>query len=85
MSKEGYDAELNDLVRSKTEIQCIIEDLAAAGERGQERKGALERDLASVMARIQQIEVELMELDPELNERAREEKEEKRRYAIYYT
>lgn len=70
---------MSDLVRSRTEIECIIEDLQAAEERGQERREELQAELEGIERRITGLEAELMEVLPDYQDKAREEKEEKRR------
>ncbi|KAG9047985.1 Structural maintenance of chromosomes protein 3 [Tulasnella sp. UAMH 9824] len=79
LTKQGIDDEMSDLVRSQTEIQCIIEDLQAAEERGQERREELQTELEGIERRITGLEAELMEVLPDYQDKAREEKEEKRR------
>ncbi|KAG8894288.1 Structural maintenance of chromosomes protein 3, partial [Tulasnella sp. 403] len=79
LTKQGYDDEMDDLVRSRTEVQCVIEDLAQANEKGQEQREHLEEELEGVLRRITEVEAELMEVVPDLQDRTREEKEQKRR------
>ncbi|KAG8878903.1 Structural maintenance of chromosomes protein 3 [Tulasnella sp. 332] len=79
LSKQGYDDEMNELIRSRTELECTVADLQQAGERGEERKEELDADLHEILRKITQKEAELMELTPDLHDRVREEKEEKRR------
>ncbi|KAG8952494.1 Structural maintenance of chromosomes protein 3 [Tulasnella sp. 424] len=79
LTKQGIDDEMSDLVRSQTEIQCIIEDLQAAEERGLERREELQAELEGIERRITGLEAELMEVLPDYQDKAREEKEEKRR------
>jgi hypothetical protein len=38
LQKHGAQAELGDLVRTRTELECVIEDLQVAGERGEKRR-----------------------------------------------
>lgn len=82
LTKQGIDDEMSDLVRSQTEIQCIIEDLQAAEERGLERREELQAELEGIERRITGLEAELMEVLPDYQDKAREEKEEKRRYKL---
>lgn len=79
LSKAGYDDEMNELIRSRTELECTIADLQQAGERGEERKEELEADFESILRQITDKESELMEVTPEWQDRVKEEKEEKRR------
>lgn len=41
MQKHGMKAELADLVRARTELECVVEDLKVAGERGEERRSVI--------------------------------------------
>ncbi|KAG8933420.1 Structural maintenance of chromosomes protein 3 [Tulasnella sp. 418] len=79
LTKTGYDDELSDLVRSKTEIQCIIADLKQANERGEEQREALQAELRRLDQRITGVEAELMEITPEWQDKVREDREEKHR------
>ncbi|KAG8990253.1 Structural maintenance of chromosomes protein 3 [Tulasnella sp. JGI-2019a] len=79
LSKQGYDDEMNELIRSRTELECTIADLQQVGERGEERREELEADLEEILGKITEKEAELMELAPNLQDRIKEEKEEKRR------
>ncbi|KAG9034704.1 Structural maintenance of chromosomes protein 3 [Tulasnella sp. JGI-2019a] len=79
LSKQGYDDEMNELIRSRTELECTLADLQQVGERGEERREELEADLEEILGKITEKEAELMELAPNLQDRIKEEKEEKRR------
>lgn len=79
LTKQGYDAEMNDLIRSRTELQCTIDDLQAAEEQGQERREELEAELEVIETKITEMEAELMEIVPEYQDRVKEEKDEKRK------
>ncbi|KDQ11977.1 hypothetical protein BOTBODRAFT_113479 [Botryobasidium botryosum FD-172 SS1] len=79
LSKHGYAAEMHDLVRSRTELECVVADMQQVSASGEERREALENDLAAVVARFEEVERELQELLPVWTDRVREEREEKRR------
>lgn len=69
---------MNDLIRSCTELECIVEDLTAAGERSSGRREELEAELSDLNAEIVQIEAELAQLIPEWEQRKETELNEKR-------
>lgn len=82
LNKSGYDDEMADLIRSRTELKCIIDDLQQADERGQEQREEMELELRHLEGQITEREAELMELVPEYQERLQEEKEQKRRFDL---
>jgi structural maintenance of chromosome 3 (chondroitin sulfate proteoglycan 6) len=82
LSKQGSDSEMHDLVRSRTEVECAIDDMRQSGERTGEQKTSLERALRNVQKRITALEAELMELTPAWQDRVKEEQEEKRRSGL---
>lgn len=69
---------MNDLIRTSTELECIVEDLTAAGERSSGRREELEAELSSLNAEIAQTEGELAQLIPEWEQRKEAELTEKR-------
>lgn len=68
---------MRDLVRSLTEVDCLIADLNNAAGDADERRARIEKELAEVEKRIGTVEAELAEVEPEWSERVREEKQEK--------
>ncbi|KAF8578490.1 structural maintenance of chromosome protein 3 [Ramaria rubella] len=79
LQKHGTKAELADLVRTRTELECVIDDLKIAGEKGEERRAGLELELQEVEEDIKNKEVEIMEIDPDLDTmRSRELAERKK-------
>lgn len=69
---------MNDLIRSFTELECIVEDLKAAGERSSGRREELETELSKLNAEIVQTESELTQLVPEWEQKREAELNEKR-------
>ena len=69
---------MNDLIRTSTELECIVEDLTAAGERSSGRREELEAEFSSLNAEIAQTEGELAQLIPEWEQRKEAELTEKR-------
>ncbi|KAF5340619.1 hypothetical protein D9611_007366 [Ephemerocybe angulata] len=78
-TKQDAQAELTDFVRSRTEIECIIEDLKAAGLSSGSKRQELEAELQRLNERIEEKEAALEELIPEWADRKAKELEEKRR------
>jgi len=69
---------LNDLIRSCTELECVVEDLTTAGERSSGRREELETELSNLNAEVAQTEAELAQLIPEWEQRKETELNEKR-------
>lgn len=68
---------MKDLVRSLTEVECLIVDSEAAAGAGEERKERLERELGEVLEKITEAEEELANVEPEWREKVKSEKEGK--------
>ncbi|KAH7913439.1 RecF/RecN/SMC [Hygrophoropsis aurantiaca] len=79
ISRKDAQSELTDLVRSRTELECIIADLRSAGERDGSRHDALEADLATVEEQIKEKEDELNEILPQWDQHRARESAEKRK------
>ena len=69
---------MNDLIRSCTELECIVEDLTASGEHSSGRREELETELSNLNAEIAHAEAELAQLIPEWEQRKEAELNEKR-------
>lgn len=69
---------MNDLIRSCTELECIVEDLTAAGERFSGRREEFDSELLNLDTEITQAEAELAQLIPEWEQRKDAELNEKR-------
>ena len=50
LSKHGFAGEINDLVRARTELECLVEDLKAAKERTGDKKEEMEGELETINA-----------------------------------
>ncbi|GJJ08490.1 hypothetical protein Clacol_002708 [Clathrus columnatus] len=79
LQKEETKAEMADLVRSRTELQCAIDDLRSAGEKNQEKRIGIEKELKLIEAEIQQKEGEVLELHPDLEETRNKEANERKK------
>lgn len=76
-------SEINDLVRSRTELECIVEDLKIAKERTGGKREELEEDLSKLQRRIIEKERKLRDIAPKWDEHRAKEGEERRRCAIF--
>ncbi|EIW66746.1 hypothetical protein TREMEDRAFT_70024 [Tremella mesenterica DSM 1558] len=72
-----YESEMAELVRAKTEIECLLEDFAQAGESSEEKRGQLSGELESLEARLEEASDRLVDLGAELEDRVAEEREAK--------
>ncbi|EJD00759.1 structural maintenance of chromosome protein 3 [Fomitiporia mediterranea MF3/22] len=79
LSKHGFTSEINDLIRSRTELECNIEDLQAAKERAGGKREELEAELEEVNAKIAEKEHTLQALNPRWDEHRAREAEERLR------
>ncbi|TFY79932.1 hypothetical protein EWM64_g4080, partial [Hericium alpestre] len=64
LTRHGAQSELSDLIRTRTELECVVEDLRAADARAGGKRTELESELEDIESRIQQKEEELAELIP---------------------
>jgi len=78
-SRRDTQAELTDLVRSRTELECIVEDLHAANQNAGGRREDYEAELEQIEQKIAEREASLEELTPEWEEQKIRESTEKRR------
>lgn len=82
LSKHGAVTELEDLLRTRTELECVIADLELSGEKGETQKATIQQELHNVQTRIKDVEAELCDVVPQWEDRARAEKEEQVRYVV---
>lgn len=66
-----------DLVRSRAEIECLIEDFKQAGESGQQKRQDTDAELQELENRIETVSARIEELGQDLEERVAAEKEAK--------
>lgn len=78
LTRQGTQAELNDLIRSRTELQCTIDDLNTASERAGGKREELDLELANVIEQIEAKEQELQQLRPQWEDARAKENEERR-------
>ncbi|CAL1707049.1 unnamed protein product [Somion occarium] len=79
LTRQGAQAELTDLVRARTELECTVADLRLASERAGGKRNELESELAAFQAQITEKESALARLRPEWEAHRARENEEKRR------
>ena len=82
LTRQGYTSELNDLIRSRTELSCIVDDLRANSERVGGRRAELEAELANLESQIVEREEEITQLSPTLEIFRTKESSERRRYDL---
>lgn len=78
-SRRDAQAELTDFIRSRTELECIVEDLKAANQNTGGRREDYETELEQVEQKIAEKEAQLQDLLPEWEELRNLEMTEKRR------
>lgn len=66
-----------DLIRTRTEIECVIADFKASQEGGQERRQEVSKELEKLEERIEEANKRLEQLEDELDQRIAEEREAK--------
>jgi structural maintenance of chromosome 3 (chondroitin sulfate proteoglycan 6) len=66
-----------DLVKSRTEIECLIEDFRQANVSGEQRRREVAEELTTLEARISDVAERIAELGQELEARVTEEREAK--------
>jgi len=72
---------MQDLIRSKTEVECLVADLRSAEDSNDGTAEQLQNQLQDISQRISEKEVEFMEIEPEWAEARQQEMDEKRKYA----
>lgn len=75
------DNEMQDLIRSKTEVECLVADLRSVEDSNDGTAEQLQNQLQGISQRISEKEVELMEIEPEWASERQQEMDEKRKYA----
>jgi structural maintenance of chromosome 3 (chondroitin sulfate proteoglycan 6) len=79
LTRQDAQAELTDFIRTRTELECTIEDLRAADANAGGKRAELERDLAQVEGKIVEREHILNDLLPDWEAQRAQESTEKRR------
>lgn len=79
LTRRDAQSELTDFIRTRTELQCTIDDLRAADANAGGKREELEQDLAQVNRKIAEREHTLSELLPEWEAQRAHEATEKRR------
>jgi len=84
LSKHGAATELEDLLRTRTELECVIADLELAGEKGETQRTTIQQDLHNIQMRIEDVKTALSEVVPEWEAHVGAEKEERARCVTHY-
>jgi len=75
------DDEIQDLTRSKTEVECLVADLRSAEDSNDGAAEQLQNLLQDISRQISEKEVEFMEIEPEWASARQQEMDEKRKCA----
>ncbi|TFY63618.1 hypothetical protein EVG20_g6252 [Dentipellis fragilis] len=78
LTRQGAQAELTDLIRSRTELECVVADLRAADARAGGTRSDLETELASLESQITAKERDLAALVPQWEAHRAQEMEQRR-------
>lgn len=79
LTRQDGQSELSDLVRSRTEIECLIDDLRSSSDLDGGKRASLEAELATVEKQIKRKETELENIIPQWEEHRAKESREKRK------
>lgn len=72
-------AEMTDLLRARTELECALEDALNAGQDGVARRKAAEKEAREIEKRMKAVEKELEAMEPGFNAVMAEERAYKQR------
>lgn len=64
VNKRELEQEMSQLVKAKTEVACLVDDLKANESQTGSQRATLESQLKKILKSITEKEVELMELEP---------------------
>jgi septal ring factor EnvC (AmiA/AmiB activator) len=81
IQKKGLTSELHDLVRSRTELECVVADLEKVDEATGGKKEEVESELRGVEKRIKKVQHDLEAAKQSWQKSKEEEAEERKRYA----
>ena len=79
LTRQGTQSELNDLIGSRTEVECTIADLHSSSDADGGKRAVLESDLTAVENQIKQKEKELGTVLPQWEAHRAKESREKRK------
>lgn len=72
-----YEIENDQLVRARTELECMIADFEEAGTSGEEKRAKIAQELDELEKTIEESAGRLVDLSTELEDRLAAEKEAK--------
>lgn len=72
-----YEVEKDQLVRARTELECMIADYEEAGTSGEEKRAKISEELEQLEKTIEESAGKLIDLGAELDDRTSAEKEAK--------
>lgn len=67
VQSEQSSKQLEDLIRRRTELGCLIEDLDQANQDGTGRRERSEAELELIGRRLQELELELIDIDTQFD------------------
>jgi len=74
---QQYEVEKDQLVRARTELECMIADYEEAGTSGEEKRAKIAEELEQLEKTIEESAGKLIDLGTELDDRTAAEKEAK--------
>jgi structural maintenance of chromosome 3 (chondroitin sulfate proteoglycan 6) len=72
-----FEVEKDQLVRARTELECLIADFEEAGSSGEEKRAKIAEELDELEKTIEESASRLIDLGTELDDRSAAEKEAK--------
>jgi len=82
VNKRELEEEMAQLVKSKTEVECLVEDMRSNQSQGANQRSSLQKQLKKIQQAVQAKEVELMELEPEWDTARTREREARQAFVI---
>lgn len=82
VNKRELEQEMAQLVKAKTEVACLVDDLRTNESQSVNQRSSLDSQLRKVLKSIQEKEVELMELEPEWDAARKKELHERQTWVM---
>jgi structural maintenance of chromosome 3 (chondroitin sulfate proteoglycan 6) len=83
VNKRELEEEMAQLVKSKTEVECLVEDMRSSQTQGFNQRSSLQKQLKKIQQAVQAKEVELMELEPEWDRARTREREARQAFVSF--
>ena len=75
VNKRELEEEMAQLVKSTTEVECLVADMRSNQSQGVNQRSSLQKQLKKIQQNIQAKEVELMEIEPQWDAARNQERE----------